>query len=250
MNFVSILALGFVLGMKHATEADHLAAVATLATRQSSLPQALRQGLAWGIGHTLTLMALGSVVLALGKAMPPSLTTVLEGAVGVMLIGLGVDVLRRLAQDRTHFHHHRHGSGPMHVHAHVHTAAVIPPAIATPRFSQMTFVPPGDASLAHAHTKSLPLRALAIGMMHGMAGSAALIVLSLQTVQSVPMGMLYIALFGLGSMVGMAVLSAAIAVPLRLSAGRLVMLHKGMTAAVGLLSCALGIWTLYRIGTG
>jgi ABC-type nickel/cobalt efflux system permease component RcnA len=117
---LSILVVGLLLGMQHATEADHLAAVATLATRQSSLTQTLRQGVAWGIGHTLTLVLFGGVVLWLGQAISPRLGQALETAVGIMLVLLGADMLRRLVRDRTHFHVHRHGPRLAHVHAHSH----------------------------------------------------------------------------------------------------------------------------------
>ena len=108
---LSILVVGLLLGMKHATDADHLAAVATLATRQGSLAQTLRQGVAWGVGHTLTLMGFGGAVLLLGQAISPGLERALETAVGAMLVLLGADVLRRLARDRIHFHVHRHARG-------------------------------------------------------------------------------------------------------------------------------------------
>jgi cytochrome c biogenesis protein CcdA len=104
MTPFSILVVGLLLGMKHATEADHLAAVATLATRQNSLRQTLRQGVAWGVGHTLTLMLFGGAVLWLGRVIPPGLGQALEMAVGAMLVALGADVLRRLVRDRVHFH--------------------------------------------------------------------------------------------------------------------------------------------------
>ena len=120
MTASSILLIGLLLGMRHATEADHLAAVATLATRQNSIARTLRQGIAWGIGHTLTLMLFAGVVFALGQVIPPNLERALETAVGIMLVVLGVDVLRRLVRDRIHFHAHRHGLETEHVHAHSH----------------------------------------------------------------------------------------------------------------------------------
>ena len=120
MNEISALLIGFLLGLKHATEADHLVAVATLATRQHSLAQSMRQGVAWGIGHTVTLLLFGGVALALGTSIPPHLAGVLELAVGAMLILLGADVLRRFVRQRIHFHVHTHESGVRHLHAHGH----------------------------------------------------------------------------------------------------------------------------------
>lgn len=232
MTSLSILIIGFLLGIKHATEADHLAAVATLATRQNSLAQTMKQGVAWGIGHTLTLMLFGGVVLVLGTAIPLHLAQALELGVGLMLVVLGADVLRRLLRKRIHFHVHSHDDGIAHVHAHSHAGEGAH----------------GDSPHRHAHREKPPLRALAVGIMHGMAGSAALILLSLGAVQSLIMGFVYIALFGIGSIVGMALLSVAIAIPLRLSADRLTWLHNSMTALVGGFTCALGAFMVYHIG--
>lgn len=225
------------LGMKHATEADHLAAVATLASGRQTLARTVQQGLAWGIGHTVTLMLFGGAVLALGKAIPVRMEQALEFAVALMLIGLGLDVLRRMALQKVHFHVHEHAPDTRHVHAHSH-AGEAPVKKLTHR------------QQPHGHAHGVPLRALAVGMMHGMAGSAALILLSLQAVQSFAMGFAYIALFGLGSIAGMALLSVAIAVPLRLSlSGQLApWLHNGITLSVGAFSCLLGALMGYRIG--
>lgn len=236
MTGLLILITGFLLGMKHATEADHLAAVATLATRQNSLAQTLRQGIAWGVGHTLTLMLFGGIVLALGTSLPESAAQGLELAVGLMLIVLGADVLRRLVQRRIHFHVHSHENNIKHVHAHSHAHDYVGASVHRYSLHQ------------HSHGEKLPLRALAVGMMHGMAGTAALILLSLGAVQSISMGLLYIVLFGVGSIIGMALLSVAIAIPLRLSADYLGWLHNGMVALVGGFSCVLGILLVYQIG--
>ncbi|MEP7084007.1 MAG: urease accessory protein [Betaproteobacteria bacterium] len=239
MTSLSILIVGLLLGMKHATEADHLAAVATLATRQNSLAQTVRQGVAWGIGHTLTLMLFGGIVLALGKAIPQQMERMLEFAVGLMLVALGIDVLRRLVQQRIHFHVHTHEHGAAHLHAHSHADE-----------GRQTYGLHRNAlhRHRHQHNRQLPVRAVAVGMMHGMAGSAALILLSLGAVRSIPMGILYIALFGLGSMIGMALLSVVIAIPLKLSAGHFTWMRNGITAAIGGLTCVLGAYVIYQIG--
>ncbi len=256
MTLLSVLAFGFLLGMKHATEADHLAAVATLATRQGGNRwDALRQGAAWGLGHTLTLMLFGGIVMVMGKSVPPWLEQGLELVVGVMLLLLGADVLRRLWQRRVHFHLHRHEGDVLHVHAHSHAGEGLGSRGNVPvaEGAQFSFVPDrshAHRGVVHEHPHPAPLqgRALLIGMVHGMAGSAALIVLSLGKVGSMTTGLLYILLFGAGSMLGMALLSMVIAVPLHLSGRLLTGLHRGMTAAVGLFSCGLGLWVIYRIG--
>lgn len=218
MTLVSILLVGFMLGIKHATEADHLAAVSTVATGQSSFGQIVRHGVAWGVGHTLTLLLLGGVVLALGSSIPNQAAQALEFAVGLMLVVLGADVLRRLVRRRIQVLDGAFEIGLTHGQ------------------------PVGGA-------RKPPLRALAIGMMHGMAGSAALILLSLNAVQSLHVGLAYIAVFGAGSIVGMAVLSVLIAIPLRLSARYFERLHDGMTAFIGIATCVLGGTVMYSIGT-
>lgn len=235
MTLASILALGFLLGMRHATDADHVAAIATLATRSRSLGHTVVQGIAWGTGHTLTLMLFGGAVLVLGAVVPAQAAQALELAVGVMLVLLGADALNRLRRERIHFHAHRHVDGVAHFHAHSHR---------------------GEGGLhdkarhEHPHPRGFPARALLVGMMHGMAGSAALILLSLEALRSPAWGFVYIAIFGLGSILGMALLSAAIAVPLRLTSHRLGRAYHGLSAAVGLATVALGCWIVWRIGLG
>ena len=236
MTLFSILIVGLLLGMKHATEADHLAAVATLATREATLAQTLRQGVAWGVGHTLSLMGFGGVVFLLDRAISPSLEQALETAVGIMLVVLGADVLRRLIVERIHFHVHRHASqdGQLHEHVHAHSHRGEGAHQASVHRNE--------------HARRWPLRALAVGMMHGLAGSAALVMLSLKSLPSWSIGLGYIVVFGVGSIVGMALLSVAIALPLRLSAPYLIGLHRSMTALIGLFSCALGSYMVVEIG--
>src|SRR5262245_16322307 len=120
MITASILFVGFFLGMKHATEADHLAAVATLATRQATLLQTIRQGVAWGVGHSVVLLTIGTIVLMLGAAVPERMAQALEFCVGIMLVLLGADVLRRLIRERMHIHVHSHPGGVTHFHFHAH----------------------------------------------------------------------------------------------------------------------------------
>jgi len=232
MNAYSILVLGLLLGMQHATEADHLAAMATLSSGKNSLQQTMKQGMAWGVGHTLTLLLIGGIALWLGSSIPARMAQALEMAVAVMLVVLGADVLRRLVQQKIHVHAHQHDGHLKHLHAHIHLGE----ALASPALHR------------HAHPGKPPLRALLIGMMHGMAGSAALIALSLSTVSSWAMGLLYIAIFGLGSIVGMSLLSVVITLPLRWSANSLGWFHNGMSVCVGLFSCALGSIMFYQIG--
>lgn len=232
--------MGFLLGIKHAAEADHVAAVATLASGQVSLTHTLRQGIAWGVGHTLTLMLFGGVMLALGNAIPAGMAQALELVVAIMLIALGIDVLRRLLRQKIHVHVHDHAQAIRHVHVQSHAT--------TESVSAQKRVTAALEMQPHDHRHGLPLRALAVGMMHGMAGTAALILLSLDAVKLVQTGLVYIALFGVGSTAGMALLSVAIAVPLRLTAARgLGWLHQGITGALGAFSGALGALMVCQI---
>lgn len=197
-----ILLLGFLLGLQHALEADHLAAMATLASGGGTLGAVARRGMAWGIGHSLTLLALGGTALLLGTLIPPQLASLLEFAVGLMLVLLGADVLRRLRSLRSH---------------------------------------------RQRPASAFPVRALCVGMLHGMAGSAALVLLTLQTVRSPAQGLAYIALFGAGSILGMGVLGTLIGLPLGWSA-RAAAATRGLNALIGCTSAALGLWVMYSTG--
>ena len=113
----AILGLGFLLGMQHALEADHIAAVSSIAARRSHVADIVKHGLTWGLGHTLTLFVFAGAAILLGHAIPESIARPIETAVGVMLVGLGAHVLWRLWRDRVHFHQHGHGDGTVHFHA-------------------------------------------------------------------------------------------------------------------------------------
>ena len=228
---LGVLFLGFLIGLQHAVEADHLAAVASLATRGKSLRDMVHTGAVWGVGHTLTLFAFGGVVMLAGEMVPGGFVQLLEMAVGVMLVLLGADVLRRLLRERVHFHAHSHGA-ERHFHAHRHR----------PRLEH------ARDPHRHNHAPTVSLRALFVGMMHGMAGSAALIVLALGAVDSVWQGLLYILLFGAGSIVGMAVLGVVISVPLRRSATGLTWINNGLQAVLGIFTVGLGAYIIYDIG--
>jgi hypothetical protein len=221
------------LGMRHALETDHVAAVAALATRSASLADSVRQGAVWGMGHTLALFLFGSMVLMMDSLIPQQLAQGLEFAVGIMLVLLGVDVLWRVIHERVHFHVHRHDNGTRHFHAHSHAGEQDHPAIHRHH---------------HLARHAFPVRALFVGLMHGMAGSAALILLTLQAVDSPWTGLFYIALFGVGSIAGMAALSVAIAVPLRYSASGLTGLHNGLQVVVGAGTLVVGSVMVYEIG--
>ena len=167
----TILFFGFLIGMRHALEADHVAAVATLASRSSSLRQSLRLGAIWGLGHSATLFAVGGAVLLADAVVSTEVARWLEGLVGVMLIFLGADVIRRMLRDRVHFHFHRHGS-VLHFHAHSH------------RDGRQH----DNSAHEHEHLRGLTGRALVVGLIHGLAGTAALVLLTLEAMESFWMG--------------------------------------------------------------
>ncbi len=225
MTTLGILLASLLIGMRHALETDHLAAVASLATRSHSLAHTIRLGATWGIGHTITLFLFGSIVIWMDTLMPESLAHGLEFAVGIMLILLGADVLRRLHRDRVHIHIHRHADGTVHLHAHSHAPSE----------------PHDPEAHHHEHPQGLPLRALLVGMVHGMAGSAALILLTLQTIRDPILGMLYMLVFGLGSVLGMALVSAVITLPLHLGSRHLTRLGSTLQLGIGLFTLGTGI---------
>lgn len=226
----SILFLGLIIGMQHALEADHLAAVSAIASTEKSVGRVVRHGAFWGVGHTLTLMIFAGGAIAFDLAIGAQLAVWLEFTVGIMLIALGGHVLYRLFHDRIHFHLHRHQGGVVHLHAHGHART-------------QTGNPPRHNPDAHAHIhpKRLPVRTLIVGMVHGMAGSAALLILTASTMDSPAIGVFYVILFGVGSIVGMAVLSVVIAAPLVASAHWLTMGNRLLRCGVGMATAGLGL---------
>jgi hypothetical protein len=222
-----VLGFGFLLGMQHALEVDHVAAVSSIAARLTEVADVVKHGLTWGIGHTLTLFAFAGAALGLGQAIPKDLARPIEGAVGIMLVGLGAHVLWRLWRARVHFHTHSHGDGAAHVHAHSHAGETAP-----------------HVRAPHVHAHGFRWRTLLVGLMHGMAGSAALLVLAVSQASSVAVGLGYVALFGIGSMLGMGALSVVIAVPLALSARWLTLANSGLQGAVGVMTLAIGVRTI------
>ena len=222
-----ILGLGFLLGMQHALEADHIAAVSSIAARRTHVGDIVKHGLTWGLGHTLTLFVFAGAAILLGHAIPEAMARPIETAVGIMLVGLGAHVLWRLWRDRVHFHKHGHGDGTVHFHAHSHAGETMP-----------------HTRAAHAHEHGFRWRTLLVGLMHGMAGSAALLVLTVSQASSPAVGLGYVALFGIGSMIGMGALSMVIAVPIAVSARWLTFANRGLQAAVGIVTIAIGVRTI------
>lgn len=226
----SLLSFGFLLGIRHALESDHIATVASLASTHANRRQMIRQGLAWGIGHSITLFLFGFVVLWVDTLIPNTLASGLEMAVGALMIMLGIDVIRRAWKSNFHFHTHQHDDGKIHLHAHSHTDQEMAKH---------------DQSESHQHKhvvkEQFPLRALLIGLVHGMAGSAALILLFLDRIEQTWQGLLYIGLFSVGSIAGMFLFSIVISVPLGITARKVSVLHRAIQYTVGLMTMGLGL---------
>jgi hypothetical protein len=208
-----LVALGFVLGLRHAMEADHLAAISTIVTERRSLLSSVLVGAWWGFGHTLALLIAGVAVLLLRFHVTDRMAHVFETCVGIMLVLLGANVLRTLVR-RAASHTHDHTTVALHSHAHVWLVA----------------------------------RPLLVGMVHGLAGSAPLLLLAL-TVMSSPLAALsYIAVFGVGSIMGMTLMSLLVSVPARLTVEHFARTHLALRGLSGLFSVGLGVFIVYENG--
>ncbi len=225
----AILGLGFLIGLKHATEADHLAAVSTIVTERRSLLGSAIVGGVWGLGHTISLVVVGIFVLLLNFQVSEQTERTLEFGVGVMLVLLGLNVLRKLFQGgKLHFHAHEHGAR-VHAHPHLHET--------------------GEKNQPHTHHGlAFSPRALIVGMVHGLAGSAALMLLVLPTIESRPLGLLYIIVFGIGSIGGMMLMSFLVALPFTLTAFRFNRFNHILQSVAGLVSIGLGLYIIYEKG--
>ncbi len=219
----AVLSLGFVLGVRHAMDPDHLVAVSTIVSRDKSILHSSLAGTLWGLGHTASLLICGGLVLALRLSVPPGIFAWAEKAVALMLICLGANVVWQCAKTyRLHVHTHRHNGGLPHAHLHVHDASAI-------------------EAHDHPHKFRVPTRSFFIGMIHGLAGTGALVVLVLASVPSILAGLLYILLFGIGSIGGMLLLSSLISIPFVLSARRFRVFNNALQLVAGLTSIALGV---------
>ena len=224
----NLLLVGFIFGLRHAVESDHFAAVASLSTQSKGLKNAIKVGVVWGLGHTLTLFIVAGTILMMDATVPANISSALEWVVGVMLVILGVDVIRRAVRSRIHFHTHTHNDGVRHFHAHSHKGEK----------------GPHDAQLHyHSHTKKFPLRAFLVGLIHGLAGSAALVLLTVNSAASKLTGLGYILIFGAGSIIGMGVLSLIIAIPLQKMKSVNAVYH-GICFFAGLLTLSVGVLLL------
>ena len=218
----SILTIGFLLGLQHAIEADHLAAVSTIVSEKKNLWTASLVGGLWGVGHTVSLLAVGALVIFLKFQISDTTEARLEAIVGVMLILLGANAIRKLFTEKVHVHVHEHGER-RHAHIHVHDSNVE----------------------AASHHRFSP-RSILIGIVHGLAGSAALMLLILPQIPSPTLALLYILIFGIGSIGGMMAMSFVIGLPVHFTANRFEILNRGIRLVAGLFSLGLGAFIVYE----
>jgi high-affinity nickel permease len=225
---MTFLGLGFLLGARHALDADHLAAVSTILSERPTLRASGLIGFCWGFGHTVMLLVVGLAVIWLKMTIPERVAQWVEFGVGGMLVVLGVSLAVTLARERWHVHAHQH-DGTTHLHFHSHSRR---------------------ADHTHAHWLRMSLKPLVVGMVHGLAGSAALMFVVLSSIRTAWEGAAYILVFGLGSIAGMVLVGITISLPLVFSAslGRHAQLAVQGLASLG--SIGLGLAIMVRIGLG
>jgi high-affinity nickel permease len=250
ITLLSIIALGFFLGMRHATDPDHVIAVTTIVSRQRSIRHAALIGVLWGLGHTITILVVGSAIILFGLVIPPRIGLTMELSVGLMLILLGVmnlsGIMRWITETVTPLqpgqHSHPHGHGDyVHSHPHVHSPEKHGHAEnATPvGWMDRTF---GQLGLYQI------VRPLAVGIVHGLTGSAAVALLVLTTIRAPIAAVVYLLVFGIGTIAGMMLITAAIAVPFTFSETRFARLNRGLAVASGLISLCFGLFVVYQMG--
>jgi high-affinity nickel permease len=250
ITLVSVILLGFFLGMRHATDPDHVIAVSTIVSRERRITSAMLIGVFWGIGHSMTILAVGGAIVVFDVVIPPRLGLSMEFSVALMLIVLGLlnltGILRSISeafapssgQAVAHVHAHRHGSL---VHTHLHVHGVEAPDHGEARVSWI------DQTTSRLGAFDI-VRPLVVGIVHGLAGSAAVALLVLTAIPSPAWAVGYLLVFGVGTIVGMMLITAANAVPFAVTAGRFAMVNRYLGVASGLLSLGFGLFLAYQIG--
>jgi high-affinity nickel permease len=249
---LAILAIGFVLGMRHATDPDHVIAVSTIVARERSISKSALVGALWGFGHTITILVVGAAIILFGLAVPARAGLTMEFCVGLMLILLGMLNLTGamkcmsekfspahppIAGEHAHLHEHGHEIH-FHWHSHVpggdhHGESLAPPTWLSKPFARL--------GLYQA------LRPLLVGIVHGLAGSAAVALLVLSTIRAAHWAVFYLLVFGIGTVAGMMLITTAIALPFSATGSRFARLNRGLMACSGLVSLAFGLFVCYRI---
>jgi high-affinity nickel-transport protein len=250
---LAILAIGFFLGMRHATDPDHVIAVSTIVSRERSIANAGLIGILWGCGHTLTIVAVGAAIILFGLAIPVRIGLTMEFSVGLMLILLGVlnltGAMKRISEKLSpahprvtgeHAHLHEHDSH-MHFHWHSHAPAAEHHGNSLPAPSSLRR-PFERLGLFHA------LRPLFVGIVHGLAGSAAVALLVLSAIRDPNWAVLYLLIFGAGTVAGMMLITAVLALPFSFAGSRFAWLNQGFVTGSGLLSLGFGFFLCYQIG--
>ena len=223
LTTTSVLLLGFLLGLHHAIEADHLAAVTAIVSEKKNVFTASIVGGLWGVGHTISLFIIGLIVIFLKLQISESVESKLEGIVGVMLVALGVNAIYKLVRsDKVHAHKHSHGD-VTHTHLHTHD----------------------EDEAVESHHRLSP-RSVLVGMVHGLAGSAALMLMIVPLIPSALVALLYIVIFGVGSIAGMMAMSLLIGLPFHFTSSRFKLLNSGIRVAAGLFSLILGASIIYE----
>ena len=244
LPFVTITLLGLFLGMRHSTDPDHVVAVSTIVSRQQSIKSSATIGLLWGLGHTLTIFLVGSAIIIFGVVIPPRLGLSMEFCVALMLILLGIlnltGVLRWITE---RFTPDKSAAGSLGTMASLNTASENGISDAIVPYNQ-TFFSRTVGKLGIYQT----LRPLVIGLVHGLAGSAAVALLVLSTIKNPFWSTAYLLVFGIGTMAGMMIMTAAISVPLVFTGRKFFRINRHLTAISGLASVAFGMFLVYHIG--
>lgn len=252
---LEILILGLLLGIRHALDPDHLVAVTTIVSGYKNPLRAVWVGISWGLGHTLTLFLAGILLLMLHIQMPAAMALGFEFLVGIMLLLLGIQTLLSFRKHKIHVHAHRHGDGGgEHKHFHLHEST---PGHAHAHLAQQenlgkmlaADILPGEHHALAVKGKPAPLfrlKSFLVGTVHGLAGSAALMLVVLADIKSTWTGISYILLFGLGTAVSMGLISIFISLPFSVSR-RMPTLNRAIQAAAGLFSIVFGLVLMYQI---
>ena len=245
ITLFSIIALGFFLGMRHATDPDHVIAVTTIVSRQRSVRHAALIGALWGLGHTITILVVGSAIILFGLVIPPRLGLTMELSVGLMLILLGIanlsGLMRWITETLTPMHSGQPVGWGQHSHPHGHSPEK------HGHLEDETPVGWMDRTFGRLGLYQI-VRPLAVGIVHGLAGSATVALLVLTTIRVPLAAVLYLLVFGIGTIAGMMLITAAIAIPFTFSEGRFIRLNRGLGMASGLASLAFGLFIVYEMG--
>ncbi len=230
-SILFVSSLGFILGIRHATDADHIVALSTIVSRQRSVKRAALIGSLWGLGHTITIFTVGSLIIVFNVRIPTRLGLSLEFSVAVMLVVLGVLNLSRVLQRVSS--HIAHAGRP-----------VAPDAGSDGSGSYVGLIPRPIRQLGMYHG----IRPFVIGLVHGLAGSAAVALLVLSTIHSPLWATTYLLIFGFGTIVGMVLMTTAVAVPLTYSSRHFAALNGYLAFASGVVSLCFGSFLVYRLG--